>query len=319
MSMPAHTLLTPDNLTLIRRIAEQGSFAAAARQLNLVPSALTYRVRQVEEALDVLLFDRQSRQARLTEAGQVLLDDSASLLDELDALAHRVKRVATGWEPVLTLAVDTIIDSRVVLDLCEGFHALNPPTQLRIREETLSGTLASVHSGMADLGIGVTAEVGTAGRLKGFPLGSVRFVFAVAPSHPLAGHAEPLSDDLLRSQRAVAVADSIHHGKGQTIGLLGGQPVLTVPDMRSKLLAQIKGLGIGFLPEPLARPYIDAGLLIEKRVERPERKAALQCVWRDTPRQRPGKALDWWIKALSRPATRRGLLGRSPGKPLLMP
>jgi molybdenum-dependent DNA-binding transcriptional regulator ModE len=47
-------------------IARTGSFAAAARELGKVPSALTYSVRQLEEALDVLLFDRRSRQAKFT-------------------------------------------------------------------------------------------------------------------------------------------------------------------------------------------------------------------------------------------------------------
>jgi len=61
--------LTPDALAMLQVIARTGSFAAAARAMNVVPSALTYRVRQIEDALDVLLFDRSSRQARLTEAG----------------------------------------------------------------------------------------------------------------------------------------------------------------------------------------------------------------------------------------------------------
>jgi molybdenum-dependent DNA-binding transcriptional regulator ModE len=65
----ARDALTPDSLSMLQTIAEAGSFAAAARSLGLVPSALTYRVRQIEDALDVLLFDRSSRQARLTEAG----------------------------------------------------------------------------------------------------------------------------------------------------------------------------------------------------------------------------------------------------------
>ncbi len=52
--------LTPDALTMIQAIAASGSFAAAARQAGMVPSALTYRVRQIEDALDVLLFDRSA-------------------------------------------------------------------------------------------------------------------------------------------------------------------------------------------------------------------------------------------------------------------
>ena len=71
MQTPRDTL-TPEALAMLQTIGSTGSFAAAARALGLVPSALTYRVRQIEDALDVLLFDRSSRQARMTEAGAAL-------------------------------------------------------------------------------------------------------------------------------------------------------------------------------------------------------------------------------------------------------
>jgi molybdate transport repressor ModE-like protein len=100
----ARNALTPDALDLLQTVAHSGSFAAAARDLGLVPSAVTYRVRQIEDALDVLLFDRSSRQARLTEAGTELLREGARLLDDIDAVANRVRRVATGWEPQFTIA-----------------------------------------------------------------------------------------------------------------------------------------------------------------------------------------------------------------------
>ena len=104
----ARSALTPDALAMMDAIARSGSFAAAARQLGKVPSALTYSVRQLEDALDVLLFDRRSRQATLTAAGQELLDEGRRLLEEVDAVANRVKRVATGWETQLTIAVDDV-------------------------------------------------------------------------------------------------------------------------------------------------------------------------------------------------------------------
>ena len=72
--------LTPDALAMMDAIARSGSFAAAARELGKVPSALTYSVRQLEDALDVLLFDRRSRQAELTAAGHELLDEGRRLL-----------------------------------------------------------------------------------------------------------------------------------------------------------------------------------------------------------------------------------------------
>ncbi len=88
--------LTPENLAMLQSIAETGSFAAAARQLGVVPSALTYRVRQIEDALDVLLFDRSARHARPTDAGMELLREGKRLLEDVDAIANRVRRVATA-------------------------------------------------------------------------------------------------------------------------------------------------------------------------------------------------------------------------------
>src|SRR5215212_8774369 len=104
-------------------IATSGSFAAAARQLGKVPSALTYNVRQLEDALDVLLFDRRSRQATLTAAGRELLDEGRHLLEQMDAVASRVKRIATGWETQLGIAVDDVISRSTMLDLCSAFYA----------------------------------------------------------------------------------------------------------------------------------------------------------------------------------------------------
>src|SRR5512145_3049370 len=83
-------VLTPEALAMMDSIARTGSFAAAAREMGKVPSALTYSVRQLEEALDALLFDRSSRQAQLTAAGSELLQEGRRLLQEMDAVANRV-------------------------------------------------------------------------------------------------------------------------------------------------------------------------------------------------------------------------------------
>lgn len=305
-------VLTPDALALLAAIAESGSFAAAARSAGLVPSAVTYRVRQIEEALDVLLFDRSARQARLTDAGRELLREGGRLLAEIDAVANRVRRVATGWEPRFTLAVDSVIHRGTLLELCARFFAQQPPTRLRLRDETLSGTLEALSSGQADLALGVVAEAAVDPGLQSRPLGSLRFVFAVAPHHPLARAAEPLSDESIARHRGVAVADSVSRGEGLNIGILGGQDLFTVPDLPAKLEAQLRGLGGGFLPECLAGPHIETGRLVVRRVERPERQVHVSYAWRRSPAGTRGKALQWWLKQLESPVTRDALLGRRP-------
>lgn len=309
----ARDVLTPDALSMLQTIAAEGSFAAAARAANMVPSALTYRVRQIEEALDVLLFDRSSRQARLTEAGEELLRESDRLLAEVDAVANRVRRVATGWESQFTLAIDGIIDRTTVFELCEAFFALNPPTRIRLRDETLAGTLGALSSGQADLALGAVMEAKSTPGLAREPMGSLRFIFAVAPHHPLAAAAEPLSDDLIRRYRAVAVADSTQRGGDLTIGLLPGQDVFTVPSLPAKLEAQIRGMGAGFLPACLAQTHINAGRLVEKSVERTEHQFQVSYAWRKCGKTKRGRALEWWLGQLQSPVTRAALLGQRPG------
>ena len=220
-------VLTPDNLGLLQSIAETGSFAAAARQLGLVPSALTYRVRQIEDALDVLLFDRSARQARPTDAGLELLREGKRLLEDVDAIANRVRRVATGWEPQLTLSVDGVISPTTMLELVEAFYAQQPPTRLKWRDGILSGTAEALTSGHADLAIGVTEGASNVAGLQAAPIGELRFIFVVAPHHPLARLPEPISDSQLRAHRLIAVADSARQSQ-VTMGILPGQDVFTV-------------------------------------------------------------------------------------------
>ncbi len=302
-------VLTPASLSMLQVIADTGSFAAAARQLNMVPSALTYRVRQIEDALDVLLFDRSSRQARLTDAGSELLREGQNLLNEVDAIANRVKRVATGWEPQLTIAIDSMIDRSTVMELCESFFQLQPPTKLKLRAETLSGTLESLMSGQADLAIGAVMDAHAKGGLHRELLGSVSFAFAIAPHHPLAKAPEPLSDQTIRAHRAVAIADSVQRGTSMSIGLLMGQEVFTVADLSAKLDAQVRGLGVGFLPTCVAQSYIDTGRLVEKKVVRAQQRVQSYYAWRHSNKSQYGRALQWWLEQLQGSTTRAALLG----------
>lgn len=301
-------ILTPDALYMLQTIDATGSFAAAARALNLVPSTLSYRVRQIEEALDVLLYDRNSRQAKPTEAGAELLREATRLLGEIDAVANRVKRVATGWESQFTVAIDTIISKSTVMELCEGFFAQSPPTRLRLRDETLAGTLETLTSGQADLAIGVGPDASAHAGVQTRVMGTVSFVYAVAPHHPLALAPEPLSDATMQMHRAVAVADSVQRGAGLTFGLLHGQDVFTVASMQAKIDAQLRGLGGGNVPLTMAAPYLASGRLVAKRTERPAQQVTVYYAWRAGKGSTQGRALHWWLQQLDSATTRAALL-----------
>jgi DNA-binding transcriptional LysR family regulator len=326
-------VLTPEALAMMDTIARTGSFAAAARELGKVPSALTYNVRQLEDALDVLLFDRSSRQAQLTAAGEELLNEGRRLLAEMDAVANRVRRVATGWETELTIAVDGLISQLTMFELCEAFYALNPQgvageghggpgTRLRLRSEVLAGTWEALLSGQADLaiGVGISGQVAPPPGIETAPLGELDFVFVVAPHHPLAAATEAITDAELLRQRAVAVADSAHRMSPITVNLLPGQDVLTVHSTEAKIEAIVRCMGCGFVPRPMARCHIDAGRLVVKAVARTRHAARMGYAWRVGTRARGqraplGLALQWWLGQLASPPTRKALIERHAGPP----
>jgi DNA-binding transcriptional LysR family regulator len=322
----SRNVLTPEALAMMDLIARTGSFAAAARELGKVPSALTYNVRQLEDALDVLLFDRRSRQAKLTAAGEELLNEGRRLLEQMDAVANRVKRVATGWETQLTIAVDGVISPITVFELCDAFFALHPHestssaeldessgpgTRLRLRTEVLAGTWEALTSGLADLAIGTRFGSDHAPHpgIQMLPLGEMNFVFAVAPHHPLANFQGAIGEAELLRHRAVAVADSAQRMTPVTVNLLPGQDVFTVASTQAKIEAQLRCLGCGYLPEPLARDHIEAGRLVVKETQRRGSAARFGYAWR-TGNGPVGLALQWWLEQLESPTTRRALLER---------
>jgi DNA-binding transcriptional LysR family regulator len=317
-------VLTPEALAMMDSIARTGSFAAAAREMGKVPSALTYSVRQLEDALDVLLFDRSSRQAQLTPAGTELLVEGRRLLQEMDAVANRVQRVAGGWESELAISVDDILSPTTLFELVEAFSGLcveglegsgaGPGTRLRLRSDVLAGTWEALVQGQVDLAIGIAGDFANPGGIELRPLGDVDFVFCVAPHHPLAAQAEPLTPQDLIAHRAVAVADTAQRLAPVTVNLLPGQEVLTLPSLRMKLEALMRGLGCGYLPEPLARPQLEAGRLVARRTPRGDQPVTLHYAWRA---QRGGlglgRALQWWLAQLESPTTRKSLLQRHAG------
>lgn len=324
--MPDRTLaLTPEALQMMDTIARTGSFAAAARELGKVPSALTYSVRQLEESLDALLFDRRSRQAQFTPAGDELLREGRRLLQQMNAVANRVQRVATGWETELAIAVDNVIAPAALFDLIDAFYQLpsgvtpaeggpadkGPPTRLKLIDEVLAGTWESLTSGRADLAIGVTPPTSALDDIQTASLGLLKMVLAVAPHHPLAREPMPVSADVIGRHRVVAIADTAQRMAPITVGVQSGQDVLTVPSVAAKLEAQIRGLGCGRLPETLVRRQVEAGRLVVLETDEPSREIELHCAWRRSAAQ--GRALAWWLQQLDRPTTRRALLEQHAG------
>lgn len=289
--------LTLDAIAVIDAIDRHGSFAAAADTLHRVPSAITYTVQKLEQDLDVQLFDRSGHRARLTPAGEKLLKEGRHLLHSAADLEAMVKRVAHGWETELRIAVGDLVPVARLYPLVEAFYAAGHATRLRLSQEVLGGVWDALVSGRADLVVGGIGEDLPYGGYATHSLGRVPFVFVVAPHHPLAKAAEPLSEATIIRYRAVAAADTSRDLPPRTSGLAGTQDVLTVPDMESKCEAHRRGLGVGYVPRHYVEADLKNGRLIAKRVGSDLPAPLVSLAWREDA---AGRALDWFAQRLRR-------------------
>ena len=77
-------------------VAEQGNFGRAAQDLHITQPVLSRQVRALENELKAALFVRDTRGARLTAAGEALLEEARTLLPAAEAARRRVRDAAAG-------------------------------------------------------------------------------------------------------------------------------------------------------------------------------------------------------------------------------
>ncbi len=304
--------LSLDALQVLDAIERGGSFAAAATELHRVPSAITYTVQQLEQDLDVLLFDRRGHRAKLTGAGFELLTEGRQLLRAATDLECRIQQVAKGWETELRIAVDTIIDPQRLFPLLAAFDLEASGTRIKLMTEVLGGNWDALISGRADIVIGASGDLPPGGGYATLPLGRLQFAFVAAPTHPICNEAQPLVEATIHKYRAISVADSSRNQPARTVGLLSGQDVLTMPSMSAKIAAHIKGLGVGFLPRAIAEREARAGRLTILNVDIAKPDGEMVIAWRPN---RTGKALRWFITQFQSPDTIQALLSIDQPKP----
>src|SRR5450830_353950 len=290
--------LSLEALQIVDAIDRRGSFSAAGKELHRVPSTISYTVGKLEDDLGVQVFERNGPRVELTRAGRELLKEGRYLLKAAQDLEHRVRRVASGWETELAIGHDSMFSSLAFDADIRAFYGVAQQTRLRIVREALSGTWEALLDRRVDLVVGAPGDGPAGGGYVSQPIGSLRWVFAVAPDHPLATLPGALGRNDLQHYRPTVMADSARQLASRTVGLLLGQAPLTLPDPTSKLQYQLAGLGFGFLPEPCARAAIAAGLLVEKAVEEPKPDETFYLAWRTGE---GGAALNWWLERMRRP------------------
>src|SRR5438552_6055251 len=157
--MPAVGTPTLDQLRAFIIVVETGSFAAAGRRLGRTTSAISYTINQLEQQLDVALFERAgTRRSMLSDAGRVVLARARTVTLNVDQLRASVKGLLDGLEAEVSLVVDVMLPTARLVDAISAFETTFPTVKLRLQMEALGGVAQMVHAGRATIGVGGSAH-----------------------------------------------------------------------------------------------------------------------------------------------------------------
>lgn len=129
-------------------ITESGSLAEAARRLDVTPSAVSQRLRHLEEKLGMALAHRSTRRFVLTEEGELFRDGVAGVLGDLDRLVENLRERSGEVAGTLNIGGPLGFGRRYLAPAIADFHAAHPQLKVAL---TLSDALAAAEAGRFDM------------------------------------------------------------------------------------------------------------------------------------------------------------------------
>ncbi len=262
-------ILTLGQMQMFVAVADAGSFRAGAARLHRVQSAVSHAIANLEEQLQVRLFDRSGHKPVLTPTGKALLGDVKVILSKVDALRSRAHGLEQGIELSLALAVDTLFPPAVVAEAMRGMHAVYPSIAVRVEYSSMGGTIYALNSGRCDLAIAAFGHADE--KISREFLTQLYTVAVAAPSHALAAHAGRRGgkglDAAVAEHVQIVVEDPSTLSQGYDVDVLSPS-TWRVTDMYIKLELLRAGLGWGKMPAWLVADDLTAGTLVQLPVSR---------------------------------------------------
>ena len=128
--------------------------------------------------------------------------------------------------------------------------------------------------------------------------------------HPIircATSEKPITREEISQYHSIVVSDTSRQlPPSQSSGTFSGQATIVVPSMDAKILAQVQGVGVGYLPRHRILNLLKEGRLVEKTVtEQLKDKVYLKTAWRTDAHN---QAMDWFLEELDKEEVRNSLL-----------
>lgn len=253
------------HLRYFQAVAEQLNFTRAARLLRIAQPALSRAVKEMEVELGAELLERSRHQVRLTPAGEVMLKETALLLDRFEESIRRVKRASSGEEGELRLGYVGPPTAAFLGRLLHEYKKRYPLVTLHLEERTPERVWEMVAKGRLAAAITRPVTSHTDLGLRTLPLREEVLGAAMRPDHPLASRStlpwkllekEPLI--VLARREGASLHDTVLLGCRQA----GFAPRIShTPSLIGTVLSYAEGgMGIGIVTDTIVSQAADAHL-----------------------------------------------------------
>ena len=165
-------------------IAERGSFQKAATHLNLSQTAVSHRMRKLEDDLGIKLFARTTREVTLTRAGIDFLPKAQKAIAGLEQSFDDLKQQGAKRRERLDIACLPVFAVHHLPPILSRFNRAHPDVEIRIFETPSAAIAALVESGEVEFGLSVIQT--NRWDLDVEAIADVPLVLACPASHPLA-------------------------------------------------------------------------------------------------------------------------------------
>lgn len=268
-------------------IAERGSFHAAASHLNLSQTALSHRIRKLEESLGTSLLLRTTRQVSLTSAGSALLPRARKIFEELGAAIDEARVDGGDGSDEVSVGCLPTIAVHCMPSVIAEFARSHPAVRVRVHDNSASEIADKVQSGQAEFGVTIVAANRWDLELK--PVVKEPFVLVCHRSMRLA-EAESLSWAQLQGLPLVRISAETGNRILIDDALGSRRETLTWRYEVQRVITAVSlvraAIGYAIVPQ-LALDAVDAGDLVAIPLRSPSVTRTLGIVTRKGPPLRP--------------------------------